>query len=288
MDNFNTKIEQLESRIAKLENFNAKTKIVKEKDHKATWIFISIVGGVVFYICLLYLVLDMDSAAKFGDAFGAVNALFSGLAFAGVLVALFYQRNELALQREELKLTRLEMKSGNENTKEQAEAVKKQNELLEKQNELVKGDKKYKKLWEMYQDDIPVEIRSGNFKYLRSEGFDCFRGINFSGFDFANTNLSRCDFSGCSFVKASFQECKLQLCNFSGCDLNEVDFSGCSLEGSNFSGSRLRRVNLERAKVDNTNFGASYLSPARFYETEMTQEQQRVCGNLKDVVGLNK
>ena len=48
--------------------------------------------------------------------FGAVNALFAGLAFGGVILALFlqqielrHQREELGLQREELKLTRNEI-----------------------------------------------------------------------------------------------------------------------------------------------------------------------------------
>lgn len=39
---------------------------------------------------------------QFGDMFGAVNALFSGFAFAGVIIAVILQRNELALQRREL------------------------------------------------------------------------------------------------------------------------------------------------------------------------------------------
>jgi len=45
----------------------------------------------------------------FGDMFGAVNALFSGLAFAGVIYAILLQSKELELQREELKLTRQEL-----------------------------------------------------------------------------------------------------------------------------------------------------------------------------------
>jgi hypothetical protein len=46
----------------------------------------------------------------FGDMFGAVNALFSGLAFAGIIYAIFLQRKELELQREELMLTREELR----------------------------------------------------------------------------------------------------------------------------------------------------------------------------------
>ena len=45
----------------------------------------------------------------FGDAFGAANALFSGLAFVLVIVALFLQTIELRHQREELKHQREEI-----------------------------------------------------------------------------------------------------------------------------------------------------------------------------------
>lgn len=42
----------------------------------------------------------------FGDMFGAVNALFSGLAFGGIILTIYMQRDELALQRKELEETR--------------------------------------------------------------------------------------------------------------------------------------------------------------------------------------
>lgn len=45
----------------------------------------------------------------FGDMFGAVNALFSGLAFATLIYTAWMQREELALQREELAATRTEL-----------------------------------------------------------------------------------------------------------------------------------------------------------------------------------
>ena len=50
-----------------------------------------------------------EERAGFGDMFGAVNALFSGLALAGIVYAIFLQRQELELQREELRYTRLEL-----------------------------------------------------------------------------------------------------------------------------------------------------------------------------------
>jgi len=50
-----------------------------------------------------------DARSGFGDMFGAVNSLFSGLALAGVVYAILLQRQELALQRQELELTRHEL-----------------------------------------------------------------------------------------------------------------------------------------------------------------------------------
>ena len=53
---------------------------------------------------------SLSSRASNGDAFGAVNALFSGLAFAGLIYTMIMQSKELALQREELAMQRQEMK----------------------------------------------------------------------------------------------------------------------------------------------------------------------------------
>ncbi|MBU4605190.1 MAG: hypothetical protein KKH66_09820, partial [Proteobacteria bacterium] len=52
---------------------------------------------------------DWAKSGTFGDTFGAANALFSGLAFGGVIVAILLQRKELELQRKELELTRREL-----------------------------------------------------------------------------------------------------------------------------------------------------------------------------------
>lgn len=50
--------------------------------------------------------LDADDRGIFGDTFGAVNALFSGLAFAGVTYAILMQRYEVALAKEEASVTK--------------------------------------------------------------------------------------------------------------------------------------------------------------------------------------
>ena len=66
----------------------------------------------------------------FGDMFGGITALFSGLAFAGMIYAIILQSRELALQREELALTRRELEAArieqSKSAEAQAELVKKQ------------------------------------------------------------------------------------------------------------------------------------------------------------------
>lgn len=52
---------------------------------------------------------DSAEQGQFGDQFGAVNALFSGLAFAGLIFTIILQKKELSLQREELSDTRKEL-----------------------------------------------------------------------------------------------------------------------------------------------------------------------------------
>ena len=54
-----------------------------------------------------------NNKALFGDSFGAVNALISAFAFAGMIAAFFLQRYELRLQRKELKAQRDEFSQQN-------------------------------------------------------------------------------------------------------------------------------------------------------------------------------
>lgn len=84
-----------------------------------------------------------EDAAAFGDMFGAVNALFSGLAFVGVVVAILLQRKELELQRKELESTRLELEGQKLQLEEQNATLRKQSfentyfQLLKLYNDLV-------------------------------------------------------------------------------------------------------------------------------------------------------
>lgn len=85
----------------------------KKSKNDYTILVILIIAVLVIY-ALSWLFVDCayneaTDRGTFGDKFGAVNALFSGLAFAGLIFTIILQRKELSLQREELQLTRQEM-----------------------------------------------------------------------------------------------------------------------------------------------------------------------------------
>ena len=73
-------------------------------------------------IILYWMYGDLNKMSLFGDLFGSINALFSGLALAAIIFTVYQQHQELSLQREELKLQREEMKASREELAKQAEA----------------------------------------------------------------------------------------------------------------------------------------------------------------------
>ena len=73
----------------------------------AAWMIVFIV--LASWIASWALLHGDPDRGTFGDMFGAINALYSGLAFAGVVYAIVLQRQELELQRQELALTREEL-----------------------------------------------------------------------------------------------------------------------------------------------------------------------------------
>lgn len=78
---------------------------------ESSWMRIVVVAALVvggLWVCNMiigvqaWFVAGPSGAGEFGDMFGAVNALFSGLALGGIVVALFMQRHDLAIQQKAL------------------------------------------------------------------------------------------------------------------------------------------------------------------------------------------
>ena len=67
----------------------------------------------VWFLSAIVIFFGLDSWTErgtFGVLFGAVNALFSGLAFAGLIYTIILQKQDLELQRNEIALNRTELK----------------------------------------------------------------------------------------------------------------------------------------------------------------------------------
>jgi hypothetical protein len=73
------------------------------------FILIAIVWVLSYFIVKHFIPAENDRGT-FGDTFGAINSLFSGLALAGIIYTILLQRKELSLQRLELIETRRELK----------------------------------------------------------------------------------------------------------------------------------------------------------------------------------
>ena len=100
--------------------------------------------------------LTTDDVGKFGDMFGATNALFSGLALVGAVYAILLQREELLEQRREFE--------------RQTEQFRLQNELLSKQIEAAESQARAAAIRETLATLPFFRFRSGSFN-LDTEGF---------------------------------------------------------------------------------------------------------------------
>lgn len=101
----------------------------------------------------------------FGDMFGGVNALFSGLAFLGIIITILLQSKELSLQRQELKDTRDELQRS-------ASAQEKSEIALNRQAENLKISAKLTALNTLVTYYADVEKQSSNNIMLLNQNND--------------------------------------------------------------------------------------------------------------------
>ena len=96
-----------------------------------------VVGAVITHLWASHFFTDITAGdsrkALFGDSFGAVNALVSALAFAGIIITIQLQRRDLRLQRKDLKLQHRELLITNDQLKGQKEQLEEQNKTLKVQ-----------------------------------------------------------------------------------------------------------------------------------------------------------
>lgn len=111
---------------------------------------------------------DEELRGVFGDKFGAINALFSAFAFAGIILTIILQKQELKLQRNELASTR--------------EVFEKQNAMLS----LEKFENTYFQLLSLFHSIVNSLDLRRNGDVIKS-GRDCFE-------TFYNEFISKVDY----------------------------------------------------------------------------------------------
>lgn len=111
---------------------------IEKNDNKwffRNWIWFVSLGIVIVWGCTFFLLLyDSDKGlgdtGKFGDMFGAVNALFSGFAFAGMIYAIRLQSRELSQTNKEMEVQNEILQLQKEELSETRGEFKKQNQTL--------------------------------------------------------------------------------------------------------------------------------------------------------------
>lgn len=96
---------------------------------------------IVFGVAVYRMFGSWGERGSFGDMFGAVNTLFSGLALAGVVYAILLQSRELALQREELSMTREELRRAADAQQASTEFRKDELTLIKKRHADEEGER---------------------------------------------------------------------------------------------------------------------------------------------------
>jgi hypothetical protein len=130
-------------------------------------------GGAVFVVVIVLKAPEItqwlfgyakpQTAPDFGELYGWVAALFSGLAFVGVIAAMVLQKQELELQRQELAETRQELRG----QKKQLEA---QNKTLQQQT----FENTFFQLLRLH-NDIVESLSLAATPQVTYTGRDCFR-----------------------------------------------------------------------------------------------------------------
>ncbi len=125
---------------------NEPNKADSKKDEHSSWldqtwfafVMLGIIAAVIVGLwlkvpqCLGEGLKPAEEKGTFGDSFGSVNALFTGLAFAGLVFSILLQQRQIRLQRADF-LRQLEEMEGSRKT------VEEQNRLLATQNQLMRG-----------------------------------------------------------------------------------------------------------------------------------------------------
>lgn len=133
------------------------------------------ISTVLIIICTVYPIITFcltkeGTAGTFGDQYGFINALISGMAFAAFWCSLQLQHRELKLQRKELSRANKEAKDQTEQFEEQTKQLREQLELA--RSSQIKDDF-YRRLTLLKQQESEIVYRWKEYKWNSSEHVGC-------------------------------------------------------------------------------------------------------------------
>lgn len=137
------------------------------------YIFVTVISVIAIYSLMIiyfsYPIKDftVKKAALFGESFGLINALFTGLAFAGVIITLIFQNKQI---------------------KQQQNDINNSQEIQKKQN----FETTFFNLIKLHNDIVSdINIKSkGAFKYTGRDCFKFFHNKYFEAYEEAQDKLS--------------------------------------------------------------------------------------------------
>ena len=130
-----------------------------------TLIFLFIAVIILWILCPIVIRLiypGMQERGQAGDLFGAVNSLFSGLAFAGIIWSLRLQQTQLEMQKEELKLQREEQIASRIELKGQKEQLQEQSKIFE----LQRFENSFFAMLDLYRENKKLFTGNNSFEEL--------------------------------------------------------------------------------------------------------------------------
>lgn len=156
---------------------------MKQKNSSFIWLVVAVVVVCATYIFIMFLWFpgNMEKRGQFGDMFGFLGALFSGLAFAGLIVTIRQQREDLKNQRDEIELQREDLNAQTEALKLQKEEIRQTNEELKLQREEMKAQNKTIML-QRFETTFFNMLKSqmeilNSVKYFKQEGKDAIASL---------------------------------------------------------------------------------------------------------------
>jgi hypothetical protein len=200
----------------------------KNKKNSLDWQFWTFIPIVIIWASTFFLYklgLNKAQQGQFGDMFGAVNALFSGLAFWGLIITIRQQRDDLKLQSKELKETKDEFRNQNFQTTFF--------NLLRTQREII--DEFHLNIFSVNNEGVVTYRKSDGrrlFRALKKELQSLFSALELASY--SDFNLERVEYEIQSFPEDTKEESdklleylakvnKLYILNFYG--INEEEFN---------------------------------------------------------------